>query len=92
MPTANFKNPATLKLGVLRAKAFDGEFGSDAAEEMNKFFKENPNLTKDNIYGLQVKMARTYNPETHEAETHVTAFILYDDARRRSTAATRGTQ
>jgi hypothetical protein len=75
---------------MLRAKAFDGEFGSDVAKQMNEFFTENPNLRKENIHHFQVKMGRSYNTKTSEVDTHVTALLIYDETKKDK--STRGTQ
>ena len=75
---------------MLKAKAFDGEFGSDVADQMNEFFQENPNLKKENIHHFQLKKGTSYNGNTQELESHVTALILYDETRK--DRVTRGTQ
>jgi hypothetical protein len=75
---------------MLKVKAFDGEFGSDVADQMNAFFQENPRLKKENIHHLQVKMGTSYNVKKQESDTHVTALIVYDETRKDK--ATRGTQ
>lgn len=75
---------------MLKAKAFDGVLGSDVEEQMNKFFKQNPNLREENMQHLQLKMGRAYNTRTGKVDTHVTALIVYDETR--MDKATRGTQ
>lgn len=85
-----FKSLISRIESMLRAIAFDGEFGFDVAEQMNKFFAENPKLRKENIHHLQVKMGRSYNSKTKEADNHVTALFVYDEIKK--DRSTRGTQ
>ena len=75
---------------MLRAKGFDGKFGSEVADGMNKFFEQNPDLAKENIHHLQVKLGRAYNAKTQEVDTFVTALMVYDETK--LDKATRGTQ
>jgi hypothetical protein len=75
---------------MLKAIAFDGSLGSDVADKMNDFFAKNPNLRKENIHHLQVKMGRSFNTKTEEVETHVISLLVYDETKK--DRVTRGTQ
>jgi len=62
---------------MLRIKVFDGYTASDIEEEMNKFFVENPRITKANIDQLQLKITQKYNPAIKGNETYIIALMMY---------------
>lgn len=72
---------------MLRVKVFDGYTGSDIEEEMNKFFVQNPSISRKNIQELQIKMSPKRATEPNQSdETYIVALMLYDDGRGRRKA------
>jgi hypothetical protein len=70
---------------MLRVKVFDGYTGSDIEEEMNKFFIQNPTISRRSIQELQIKMSTKRSTEANQAdETYIIALMLYDDVRRKN--------
>lgn len=83
-----FKKPTNIQkcrlIEMLRAKVFDGYTGSDIEEEINKFFIQNPLLSRKNIHDLQIKMSPKRSTEpNHADETYIIAIMLYDDGKRK---------
>ena len=62
---------------MLKIKVFDGYTASDIEEEMNNFFSQNPQLTKNNIEQLQLKMTQKYSEVIKGNETYIIALMMY---------------
>jgi uncharacterized protein YneF (UPF0154 family) len=62
---------------MLKIKVFDGYTASDIEEEMNRFFSENPQLTKNNIEQLQLKMTQKYSEAIKGNEIYIIALMMY---------------
>jgi hypothetical protein len=62
---------------MLKIKVFDGYTASDIEEEMNNFFSQNPQLTKNNIEQLQLKMTQKYSEAIKGNETYIIALMMY---------------
>lgn len=62
---------------MLKVRVFDGYTASDIEEEMNKFFVQNPSLTKKNIDQLQLKMTQKYSEAIKANETYIIALLMY---------------
>ena len=62
---------------MLKIKVFDGYTASDIEEEMNAFLSQNPQLTKNNIEQLQLKMTQKYSEAIKGNETYIIALMMY---------------
>jgi hypothetical protein len=62
---------------MLKIKVFDGYTASDIEEEMNNFLSHNPQLTKNNIEQLQLKMTQKYSEGIKGNETYIIALMMY---------------
>jgi uncharacterized protein YneF (UPF0154 family) len=71
---------------MLKVKVFDGYTASDIEEEMNRFFSENPQLARNNIEQLQLKMTQKYSEAIKGNETYIIALMMYSLPKEKATA------
>jgi hypothetical protein len=74
---------------MLKIKVFDGYTASDIEEEMNAFLSQNPQLTKNNIEQLQLKMTQKYSEAIKGNETYIIALMMYSLPKGKVAAAKR---